>query len=90
MSKLEFKPADFAVAWCEPECAAKEMDVVLAQAICRVANTRLAEMLRDAPEVFVNSKAPGHSWCWKDRGFHSDKNATSRARLVNVERIDGK
>lgn len=88
MSKLEFKAEDFATAWCTPENSHKEMDAMLAQAICRVANARLAEMLRDAPVVF---SGPGKQFGrifeeWSLAEFEGED--THRARLVNVERID--
>lgn len=83
MSKLRFTAEDF------KRCATKERHD-LRQFIADEANARLKEMLRECPEVFQDRSARGHFWCWKhDAGLKGAK-AEASARLVNVERIDGK
>lgn len=54
----------------------------------RIANARLAEMLKDAPEVFTDNKgAKAEVWCTDEHG--SWRRQTHRARLVNIEKIGG-
>ena len=84
--KLEFQPADFAVAWCSPENSHKEMDVVLATEIARVANARLAEMMKDAVAVYSSKYfGPEANHAWGNKQMFGD---THRARLVEIEAIE--
>jgi hypothetical protein len=92
--KLEFKPEDFATAWCEPENAHKEMDVILATSIAKLANARLREWLEAAPIVYRDVKGDWFAaievWRDKPNERRMREGETHRARLVEIEELEKK
>lgn len=84
--KLCFKPEDFEGDWkLEIKFAGlgDALEKNIRFQVARIANTRLAEMLKDAPVVFSEE---GSFEQWWDSADTFD-NASHRALLVNIEEI---
>ncbi len=92
MSKLRFTPEDF-LEMCDMECREVHNRMCNAARAQLAANVRLAEMLpsliaqavAEAPVVYAERRFSVDTWLSLQM-----PDDTHRARLVNVERIDGK
>jgi hypothetical protein len=85
--KFEFKPEDFGRAG-NPRGEIKELILTSTQA-AELANTRLAEMLKDAPTVFGHIGTHASTWSSHPPGTFIQENNTHRAKLVMIEKIEG-
>lgn len=80
MSKLEFKPEDFNALY--GDCPLTKMSIV------KIANARLAEMLKDAPVVYFDDEASMNEKGTIDCATRKPRNKdTHRALLVNIEEL---
>lgn len=94
MSKLEFKPEDFAEfyqagsidAGGPRDKAIVGLGRMFAETAARIANARLAEMLAQAPAVFCRDSFSSANPCGNDWvSYCQPRYHTHRARVVNIE-----
>lgn len=77
--KLEFKPEDFINLWPNRQLLTDVMNMVSHRA-----NSRLAEMLKDAPVVYGHKKNFG--WGFDEQGIIPNV-TTHKALLINIEEL---
>jgi hypothetical protein len=81
MGKWKFEPEDFV---CETGLARNRA--------AELANAKLAEWLRDAPEMYCRQSPPGTQWkaLWQADEAPSFARATHTAKLINIKPTEKK
>lgn len=87
---MKFKPEDFKIEWETPDGvrfdAESKTGIRIAEALADKANARLAEMLAEAPKVFV-TKNPATGWAAMEASPLVD-NFPFTGRLVDIREIE--